>query len=43
MKALETVISVLAFVLLAVVLFALSPLLIKLIEVANHLNHFLGN
>ena len=39
MKALETVISIIAFIML----FALSPLLIKLIEVANHLNHFLGN
>ena len=43
MKALETVISIIAFIMLAIVLFALSPLLIKLIEVANHLNHFLGN
>ena len=43
MKALETVVSIIAFIMLAIVLFALSPLLIKLIEVANHLNHFLGN
>ncbi len=43
MKALETVISILSFILLAIVLFALSPLLIKLIEMANHLNHFFGN
>ena len=32
MKALETVISIISFILLAIVLFALSPLLIKLIE-----------
>ena len=43
MKALETVISIVAFILLAIVLFALSPLLIKLIEVTNHMNHFFGN
>ncbi len=43
MKALETVISIISFILLAIVLFALSPLLIKLIEMANHLNHFFGN
>lgn len=43
MKALETVISIVAFILLAIVLFALSPLLIKLIEVTNRLNHFFGN
>ena len=43
MKAFETVLSILAFLLLAIVLFALSPLLIKLIEAANHLNHILGN
>ena len=43
MKALETVISIIAFLMLAIVLFALSPLLIKLIEMANHLNHFFGN
>ncbi len=43
MKAIETVISIIAFILLAIVLFALSPLLIKMIEVANHVNHFFGN
>ena len=43
MKAIETVISIISFIILAIVLFALSPLLIKLIETANKLNHFLGN
>ena len=43
MKALETVIAIIAYLVLAIVLFALSPLLIKLIVVANHLNHFFGN
>ena len=36
MKSIETVISIIAFIMMAIVLFALSPLLIKLIEMANH-------
>ena len=43
MKALETVISIIAFIMLAIVLFALSPLLIKLIEAANHLTAYPKN
>ena len=35
--------AVIAWIILAIVLFALSPILIKLIEVANHLNHFFGS
>ena len=40
MKTLDTVLAVIAWIILAIVLFALSPVLIKLIEVANHVNHF---
>lgn len=42
MKTLDTVLAVLAWIVLGVVLYALSPLLIKLIEVADHLNHLFG-
>ena len=43
MKTLDTVLAVIAWIILAIVLFALSPLLIRLIEMANHLNHYFGN
>jgi len=43
MKSLEIVVVVIAYIVLAIVLIALSPLLIELIKVANHLSHFFGN
>jgi uncharacterized protein HemY len=42
MRSLETVLAVISWLVLALVLYALSPLLIKLIEIADHLNHWFG-
>jgi len=42
MRTLDTIMNVLTFLLLAIVLYALAPLLIKLIAVANGVNHLLG-
>lgn len=42
MKTVESILAVITWITLAVVLYALSPLLIKLIEMANHVNHFFG-
>jgi hypothetical protein len=39
MKTLETVMAVVSWIVLAIVLYALSPLLIKLIQMADNLNH----
>ncbi len=39
MKALETIMAALSWVVLAIVLWALAPLLIKLIDMANGINH----
>jgi len=40
MKSLDTILAAISWVVLAIVLWALAPLLIKLIEMADHLNHF---
>ncbi len=42
MRTLDTIMNVLSFLLLAIVLYALAPLLIKLIAVANGVHHLLG-
>ena len=42
MKTLDAVLAVISWITLAIVLYALSPLLIKLIDMANHVNHFFG-
>jgi hypothetical protein len=42
MKTLETVLAVVSWIVLAIVLYALSPLLIKLMQMADHLNHLFG-
>ena len=42
MKSIDAVLAIISWITLAVVLYALSPLLIKLIELANHLNQFFG-
>ena len=43
MKTLEAVLAALTWIVLAIVLYALSPLLIKLIQMADHLNHVFGH
>ena len=42
MKSLDTILAALSWVVLAIVLWALAPLLIRLIEMADHLNHFVS-
>jgi hypothetical protein len=42
MRTLDTILSLLSWLVLAIVLYALAPLLIKLIAVANGLHHLLG-
>jgi hypothetical protein len=42
MKTLETILAAVSWIVLAVILWALAPLLIKLIQMADHLNHLFG-
>ena len=39
MKTLDTVLAVLSWIVLGIVLYAFSPLLIRLIEMADRFNH----
>jgi len=40
MKSLDTILAAISWVVLAIVLWALAPLVIRLIEMADNLNHF---
>ena len=42
MRTLELILSLLSWLLLAIVLYALAPLLVKLIALANGLHHLFG-
>jgi len=42
MKTLDTIMTLLSWIVLAIVLYALAPLLIKLIAVANGVHHLFG-
>jgi hypothetical protein len=42
MKTLDTIMNVISFLLLAIVLYALAPILLKLLAVANGVHHLLG-
>jgi len=41
-KTLESIVAILSWIVLAIVLYALSPLIIQLVKVADHLNHLFG-
>jgi len=40
MKSLDTILATISWIVLAIVLWALAPLLMKLISIADGLNHF---
>ena len=43
MKTLDTILSLLSFILLALVLWAIMPLLLKLVILSNGINHLFGS
>jgi len=40
MKSLDTILATISWIVLAIILWALAPLLLKLISIADGLNHF---
>jgi len=40
MKSLDSILAAISWIVMAIVLWALAPLLIRLIDMADHINHF---